>query len=111
VCERVVIMYQGRVAAQGGVRELCARRQDRYRLQVLGNPSGFVEELRLEGVKVLNDNGRGDLRVAVPDGFATRAFFLLAENTGASLRGLQHDDESLEELFLRLIDDTPAGKE
>jgi ABC-2 type transport system ATP-binding protein len=109
VCERVVIMYQGRVAAQGGVKELCARRQDRYRLQVLGNPAGFVEELRLEGVKVLHDNGRGDLRVAVPDGFVTRAFFMLAENTGASLRGLQHDDESLEELFLRLIDATPAG--
>ncbi len=103
VCEQVVILYGGKVRGQGGVRELCASRQDRYRLQILGDPTVFLEEMALEGVKVLANNGRGEVRVAVPPGWVTRAFFALADNHGVVLRGLQRDDESLEEMFHRVI--------
>jgi hypothetical protein len=44
--------------------------------------------------------------VAVPDGFVTRAFFALADNHGVVLRGMERDDESLEEMFHRVIDDS-----
>ena len=103
VCETVVILHQGQVLRQGQVAELRTRRQDRYRLQIQGNPSAFVDELRLEGARVMDDNGRGELRVAVPPGWPTRAFFALADNHGVLVRGLQHDDEELEELFHRVI--------
>jgi hypothetical protein len=43
------------------------------------------------------------LRVAAPAGWVTRAFFALADNHGVVLRGLQRDDEDLEELFHRVI--------
>ena len=103
VCDRVVILHHGRVLLEGGVATLRARRQDRYRLQIEGNPQGFVRELDLEGVRLLHDNGRGVLRVAVPAGWVTRAFFALADNHGVVVRGLQADDEALEELFHRVI--------
>jgi ABC-2 type transport system ATP-binding protein len=103
VCETVVILHQGQVLRQGQVDELRTRRQDRYRLQIQGNPKAFVDDLRLEGARVMDDNGRGELRVAVPPGWATRAFFALADNHGLLLRGLQSDDEELEELFHRVI--------
>jgi len=103
VCETVVILHEGQVLKQGHVNELCARRQDRYRLQLQGEPNQFVEELRLEGARIIHDNGRGELRVAVPAGWVTRAFFALADNHGVLLRGLQRDDEDLEELFHRVI--------
>src|SRR3954447_10022230 len=105
VCEQVVILYDGKVRRQGGVRDLCARRHDRYRLQLQGDPTAFLEEMGLEGVTVLANNGRGELRVAVPPGWVTRAFFALADNHGVTLRGLQPDDESLEEMFHRVITD------
>jgi ABC-2 type transport system ATP-binding protein len=105
VCDSVVILHQGHVLRHGGVEELRRRRQDRYRLQVQGPPERFLEELRLEGVRIIDDNGRGDLRVAVPAGWITRAFFLLADNHGVLLRGLQPDDEDLEELFHRVIEE------
>jgi ABC-2 type transport system ATP-binding protein len=108
VCERVVILADGQVRAEGTVADLCARRQDRYRLQVQGDPRGFAEDLRLEGVRVLRDNGRGELRVAVPEGFVTRAFFVLADHHGLVVRGLVRDDETLEELFHRLME--PRGE-
>jgi ABC-2 type transport system ATP-binding protein len=110
VCDTVLILHEGRVLRQGGVKELCARRQDRYRLQVQGDPHAFRRELELEGVRVLQDNGSGELRVAVPSGWSTRAFFALADNHGALLRGLQPDDESLEELFQRVLDEADSDQ-
>lgn len=109
VCEQVVILYGGKVRGQGSVHELCARRQDRYRLQVQGDPTAFIEELALEGATVLANNGRGEIRVAVPSGWVTRAFFALADNHGVVLRGLLADDENLEELFYRLVDAKTAS--
>src|SRR5262249_11053608 len=105
VCDTVVILHQGQVLRQGSVAELRTRRQDRYRLQVQGPADVFREELRLEGVQIIQDNGRGELRVAVPAGWGTRAFFALADNHGVLLRGLQRDDEDLEELFHRVIEE------
>ena len=48
-------------------------------------------------------SGRGELSVVVPQGWGTRAFFALADNHGVLLRGLQRDDEGLEELFHRVL--------
>jgi ABC-2 type transport system ATP-binding protein len=103
VCDTVVILHHGRVLRHGGVAELRTTRQDRYRLQIQGNPQAFLEDLRLEGAQVVHDNGRGEYRVAVPHGWITRAFFALADNNGVLLRGLQRDDEDLEELFHRVL--------
>lgn len=105
VCDSVVILHQGRVLRQGSVDDLRTRRQDRYRLQLQGDLTGFLEALRLEGGRVIQDNGRGELRVATPPDFLTRAFFALAEVNGVTLRGLQRDDEDLEELFYRVIEE------
>ena len=51
----------------------------------------------------MRDNGRGELSVAAPVGWATRTFFAFADNHGVLLRGLQPDDEDLEELFHRVL--------
>jgi ABC-2 type transport system ATP-binding protein len=109
VCETAVILHQGRVLRQGSVQDLCTRRQDRYRLQIQGEANGFLEELRLEGVRIVHDNGRGEVRVAVPQDWVTRAFFVLADHHGVVLRGLQRDDEDLEELFHRVIEENNNG--
>src|SRR5215475_3880191 len=79
VCERVVILAGGRVRGQGTVAELCARREDRYRIRVQGDAVAFRDDLLTEGVRVLGDNGHGEWRVAVPAGWSNLAFFKLAE--------------------------------
>ncbi|MBA4187218.1 MAG: hypothetical protein C0467_04285 [Planctomycetaceae bacterium] len=103
VCERVVIMAGGRVRGQGTVSELCARRQDRYRIRVQGELPQFRSELLAREVKLLADDGQGEWRVAVPPGWTNLAFFKLAEASQAVIRLLVPDDETLEELFLRTV--------
>jgi ABC-2 type transport system ATP-binding protein len=103
VCERVVILAGGRIRGQGTVQELCAVRQDRYRLRVQGDTTRFRDDLEGEGVKVLADNGQGEWRVSVPAGWSNLAFFKLADMNDVTIRALVRDDETLEELFLRTV--------
>ena len=109
VCERVVILAGGRVRGEGTVSELCARRLDRYRLRVQGNPTPFRNELKSEGVKLLADDGQGEWRVAVPCGWTNIAFFKLAAIHEVVIRSLVPDDETLEELFLRTVGVQESG--
>ncbi len=102
VCERVVILAGGRICHQGLVRDLCERRQDRFRLRVQGDTAGFREGLLANGVALLADED-GDWRVAVPSGWANLSFFQLATTNRVVIRSLVRDDETLEELFLRTV--------
>jgi ABC-2 type transport system ATP-binding protein len=103
VCQHVVILAGGRVRGEGTVRELCARRLDRYRIRVQGEARGYREDLINEGVSLLTDDGQGDWRITVPPGWANIAFFKLAAMHDVTIRSLVPDDETLEELFLRTV--------
>ena len=103
VCERVVIMAGGRVCGEGTVEELCASRGDRFRLRVQGDVTRFRDDLQSEGVTVLADNGHGEWRVLVPEGWSNLGFFQLADSNDIVIRSVIRDDETLEELFLRSV--------
>lgn len=104
-CEAVIILHQGRALCHGELPRLFRRRQDRYRLTLQNQTPGLLEDFRSEGIRILHDNERGEYRVAVPPGFANRGFFVLADHHGATVRGLVPDDEDLEELFHRVIEE------
>jgi ABC-2 type transport system ATP-binding protein len=103
VCDRVVILAGGTVRGQGTVAELCARRDDRYRLRIQGDPARYKDDIRDEGVAILGESAPGDWRVQVPPGWSNQAFFKLAGVNDVVVRELVRDDETLEELFLRTI--------
>jgi ABC-2 type transport system ATP-binding protein len=104
VCERVVIMAGGRVRGEGTVADLCARRQDRFRVRVQGDELAALRtELQREGVTFFDDTGPGEWRVAVPAEWSNLTFFRAADARGVVIRALTRDDETLEELFLRVV--------
>lgn len=103
VCERVVILAGGRVRGQGTVRDLCARRLNRYRIRVQGELDRFRQDLTTAGVEILADDNQGEWRLAVPTGWANRTLFTIANRNDVVIRSLIPDDETLEELFLRTV--------
>lgn len=112
VCDQAVILFGGKILRQGKTQELRTCRRDRYRLEV-DQPhklAEFAEDLRLEGATALQAERRR-LKLAVPEEWPTRHFFALADNAGLALRGLERDDEDLEQLFLRVMDESkPRGQ-
>lgn len=101
VCERVVILADGRICGQGTVAEICARRINRFKLKLQGNTANFEEALRSCGVELLFEPPPGELRVSVPSTWNTLEFFKLAALSDVTIRSLQNDDETLEDLFLK----------
>jgi ABC-2 type transport system ATP-binding protein len=101
VCEQVVILIAGQVRGQGSVAELCARRNDRFRLRVQGDVESFRSALEAGRVRVLSYNAKGEFRVSVPEGWKPRDFFRVAGECGVVMRAVLPDDETLEEMFLR----------
>jgi ABC-2 type transport system ATP-binding protein len=105
ICDTVIILNHGRIVRHGSVADLRAERPDRYWLRIEGDATDFIKDLVLEGARILHDNGQGDLRVAVAPNWRVITFFALADNRGIAIRGLERDDEHLEELFFRAIDE------
>ena len=101
VCDRVVLLINGQIRGQGTVAELCSERRNRYRIQVQGERTLFVERLRSIGAEIFEETPKGDIRARVPDGWSARDGFVMARDSNVILRGLVPDDETLEELFLR----------
>jgi ABC-2 type transport system ATP-binding protein len=104
VCESVVILAGGRTRGVGTVSELCAVRHDRFRMRVQGDAAAFRERLIQRGLFWLPETGNGEWRVRTPEGWLNRDFFIEAAAAGVAIRMLVRDDETLEELFLRMVD-------
>jgi ABC-2 type transport system ATP-binding protein len=113
VCDQVIILFGGRILRQGYTEELRVHRRDRYRLEI-DDPrklQDYSADLESEGASVLETDHRRSLTVVVPDGWTTRLFFALADNAGLTLRRLERDDEDLEQVFLRVMEETQAADE
>jgi ABC-2 type transport system ATP-binding protein len=110
VCERVVIVAGGHVRGVGTVSELCAVRNDRFRLRIQGEHAKFRDLLQSANVAVGPTPDHGDWRVTVPSGWTNTQFFELAERSEVVIRAILRDDETLEELFLRSVNpEVPNG--
>jgi ABC-2 type transport system ATP-binding protein len=70
---------------------------------VQGEAAAFRSGLEASGATVVGEANNGDWRVAVPDGWPNLRFFDLAESHRVAIRALTRDDETLEELFLRMV--------
>ena len=74
-------------------------------LRVEGEATTFRNALENAGVVFLPATTAGDWRLRVPTGWKNLAFFQLAGANDAVIRTLVRDDETLEEFFLRTVND------
>jgi ABC-2 type transport system ATP-binding protein len=119
VCDRVVIINKGKIAAEDTPRNLTARLKggDRVRLEVAApEPAirqllGSVEGARVATVETLGGSGRLAVTVEAGAGKDVRSQ-LAAKVVGAGygLYELRGASVSLEDVFLQLTTEDPAGK-
>jgi ABC-2 type transport system ATP-binding protein len=98
ICDSVVILNKGRLAAEGRMEDLRTIRYSLYELRVKGDEEAFLGELRAAGCKVEVTEDRL-LKVYLPEGADPMDLFRASARTGAQMRSFVKSRTSLEDLF------------
>jgi ABC-2 type transport system ATP-binding protein len=101
VCASVIVLNQGRVAAQGTVAELTGPRRPVFEVRLKGEAAAFLTDLKDAGGDW--HEGEDGLRVFLPDGEGAELIFRLARDSQVQVRALRPGSESLEDVFLRAL--------
>ncbi len=101
VCGSVIVLNQGRVAAQGAVAELTGPRRSVFEVRLKGEAAAFLTDLKDAGGDW--HDGEDGFRVFLPDGQGAELIFRLARDSHVQVRALRPGAESLEDVFLRAL--------
>jgi ABC-2 type transport system ATP-binding protein len=101
VCENVIVMNQGAVAASGTIAELTGPRRSVYDLRLKGEAAAFLTDLKDQGCDFRE--AEDGYRVFLPDGRGPELLFATAHECGVQIRHLRPGAESLEDVFLRAL--------
>ena len=104
-CERVVVLHQGRVVAQGPIAELKGTSRRAFEVRVKGDVARFVGGLRAAGVEC-HDTADDVMRVLIGEDRGARDLFALAARHGVQVRHLRPSVQTLEDVFARLVDES-----
>ena len=108
VCERVIVLNQGRVAASGTLAELTGPRRTAFDVRFKGDAAALLTDLKDLGCEWQErEDGH---RVFLPAGRGPETIFAAARDCGVQVRHLRPGVESLEDVFLRALGhEAPAG--
>ena len=73
-------------------------------MQIRGNEDDFVKGLRNLGCEVALPNRRR-IKAIIPDGVEIDQLYALAEQLSVQIRNLDYKRDSLEDIFLRAMDE------
>ena len=108
-CDQVLILKQGRVAALCNLEE--ERRANLKFLELeVSQTNGFVEAIGRLGCECAIFGG-GRLKVVLPENIELRELYRLAAEHAVQIRRMNYKRDSLEDIFLKAMDDSPAPGE
>jgi ABC-2 type transport system ATP-binding protein len=103
VCDEVMVLGQGKLLAQGKIKELKAAHVGLFEVRVKREPERFAAELERAGCRTTQ---RDDLlEVTLRDGEGVDLIWSLADRSGVQIRHLRPRRSTLEEVFLKAIDE------
>ncbi len=102
LCESVVILKLGRVAAEGRMADLRALDFALYELRVKGEAGAFRQDLEGLGARV-NETEDGLIKVYLPEAGDRMDIFRAAARTGVQVRAFVRSRTSLEDLFAGVV--------
>ena len=101
-CDRVVVLHQGRIVAQGPIAELKGTRRRAFEVRVKGDVVRFIEGLRDAGIEC-HDTDADVMRVLIGDDRGARDLFALAARHDVQVRHLRPSVPTLEDVFAKAI--------
>src|SRR5262245_4678033 len=103
VCDHVLVLAQGRLLAQGQIRELKQAHDRMVEVRVKSDPPAFARDLVGHGCKV---ESRDDLlQVRLPEGREHDLLWSVAAKSGEQIRYLRPQRSTLEEIFLKAVEE------
>jgi ABC-2 type transport system ATP-binding protein len=108
VCHEVLILKQGRVAAQCDLAEERRANRSFVELELTQAAPGCAEALAALGCEVALA-GERRLKLVLPPTVAVRDLFAAAARHGAAIRRLDCKRDSLQDIFLRAMEDDRGG--
>jgi len=109
VCDEVLILKGGRIAALCNIE--AERRSNRsfIELETIGATERFSTSVRALGCECASFPG-GRIKLVLPEHIEARDLYVIAAEQGVQIRRLNQRRDSLEDIFLRAMGNTPTGQ-
>lgn len=110
VCQQVVILRQGRVAAQGSIEALRRSEAGLFEVRLKGETSAFLQEISAAGGR-WQEKGPGHYRLDFGESerAPSRLVFEAAWRTRAQVRSFRPVRSTLEDVFIETIEEVAAA--
>lgn len=107
-CEEVLILKAGKIVHYSNLEEERKANKRFVEVETFGDDEGFPEELVAQGCECVRA-GFGRLKMVVPVEFEMREIFRLAAARDLQLRRLNYRRDTLEDIFLKAMSETPPA--
>ncbi len=101
-CRQVVIMNEGRIAAEEAIADLKQDRRNVYEIRLVGEAEPFFARLRSQGWQA-EEKDQGLFHVMPPGGTESTTLFQAASELGVQVRHFRQSRTSLEDAFMDVI--------
>ncbi len=102
VCEHMMVLFQGKLASAGKIKDLKKLAHVSYEVRVKGNEQNFRQRLEQCGLRC-NDKRDGMIQVRMTGENNTHVLFETAQQTGTQIRHMAREEMTLQEIFSSAI--------
>lgn len=103
-CDEVLVLKDGKIAKYCNLAEERRSNKKFLLIQIRGDEKGFVDGLRKLGCEVALPNKRR-IKAITPEGVEIQHLYALAESLSVQIRNLDYKRDSLEDIFLRAMEE------
>jgi ABC-2 type transport system ATP-binding protein len=107
-CDEVLILKSGRIAALCNIEEERRSNRSFMELETVGATEQFSVRIRGLGCECACFPG-GRIKLVIPDHIEARDLYVIASEQGVQIRRMNQRRDSLEDIFLRAMDNESAG--
>jgi len=103
LCTSLLMLNRGKLLYSGTLADLRRQNEGRFAIRVRGDHGKFIAALQAAGATA--EQQRGTIEVELPEGQDVKYVWKAANDSRCQIRELRHASDSLEQAFLRLLDE------